>query len=93
MEIGLIIEGIIILALLGYIVFKDYQVGKERRELLTAVLSKNSIEFATATKIVEKEEPKEEVQPEFISQDSLDTDEFVAGLRKTTLEEEDGQSN
>lgn len=84
-----IILGIIILALLGYIVWKDHHFSNERKILLNAALSKTSIEFATANKITEKEEEKvEESLPEFISQDTLDDDEFVAGLRKSIDEEE-----
>lgn len=79
-----IILGLIIFALFGYIIWKDSHFAKERRELLNAVLSKTSIEFATANKITEKvEEPKEEVQSEFIPQDSLSDEEFYDGINKT----------
>lgn len=76
------ILGLIILALLGYIVWKDKHFAKERRELLNAVLSKNAVEFATANQITEKVEEKEEEQPEFILQDNLSDDEFIEGIRK-----------
>ena len=85
-----IILGIIILALLGYIAWKDYHFGRERVTLINAILSKTSIEFATANKITEKqEEPKEEAPPEYISQDGLSDEEFVAGLRKSSSIDEE----
>ncbi len=74
--------GLVILALLGYIVWKDHQIGKERRELLNAVLSKTSIEFATANVITEKQEDKEETPPDFVPQESLSDDEFVEAINK-----------
>lgn len=72
-----IILGLIILALLGYIVFKDHVFAKERRELLNAVLSKTSIEFATANKIMEPEEKKEVEQPEFVPQETVSDEDFA----------------
>lgn len=79
-----IILGIIVLALIGYIVWKDKHYGQERRELLNAVLSKTSIEFATANKIGESvDEKKKEELPDIIDQDQLDQKEFEESIKKT----------
>ena len=81
--------GLIILALFGYTLWKDHHFSKERRELLNAVLSKTSIEFATANKITEKTEPKEEVPSEYISQDSLSDEDFAKSIHKSIDEEDE----
>lgn len=82
-----LILGMIVLALLGYVIWKDHHFSTERRELLNAVLSKNSIEFATANKISEPQEEKpEEPQPDYVSQDGLSDDEFIEAINKNNEE-------
>lgn len=84
-----IILGIVIITLIGYIVWKDSHYGKERRELLNAVLSKTSIEFATANRIDNPEDKVEvvEEEPDEVDQDKQSDEEFFKGIKQMNKEE------
>lgn len=85
-----IILFLVIVALLSYIVVKEYFDKKERKLIMTHLMAKNLQEVIQA-EAVEKIKPTVEEDPEFIPMESVTDDVFFKALKKTSEEEEDGQ--
>lgn len=80
------IEVVIIVALLGYIGYSDFNNRKERKDLINRLIAKDNqelvnLEFADKTKLENKvEEPKEDLV-EVSDLDDKEYDEFVLGKK------------
>lgn len=80
-----IILSAVIVALLAFIYIKDRDHTQDRRQLINAVLSKNSGEFAHAELVVAKPKDKEtKATPgEFVNEIDLSDDDFFDAIKKS----------
>lgn len=78
-----LIFGGIIIILLAFTVVKDREHAKDRRQLITALLSRNSTEFAHAEAVIEVDKDKEPVPAPFVDETSLSDDDFFEAIKKT----------
>lgn len=80
----MIVLAAVIAALLVFIYLRERAFIEERREFMTAFLSKNSIEFSTAESIAKpKKDKKKETQREFVPTNELSDEEFFKAIEKT----------
>jgi hypothetical protein len=78
-----LILGVVILALVGFIAWREKLFVQEKKDLLAAKLSENATEFKILTTPPRKEEKTEEVPSEFVPTSALSDDEFFEVIKKS----------
>lgn len=66
---------------------KDRTIKEERNQFITALLSKDSQEFAIAQKIIEKKPEEPAKPPEFIPETELSDEDFLKNIKKINGQE------
>jgi hypothetical protein len=77
-----LILGIIILALIGFIAWREKHFVSEKQQLMAFKLSETATEFKIVTEAPKKEEPTK-VSSDFIEEQSLSDDEFFEAIKKS----------
>lgn len=71
-----ILLGVIILALLGYIAYLEYQFKKERKDLLRAIMAKNLTEMTIAEGVEKQAKREPQPPPTVVESTELSDEEF-----------------
>jgi hypothetical protein len=77
-----IILGVIILALIGFITWRERHFLDEKRQIMAFKMSDTVTEFRIATEKPKKDE-EAKVPSEFVDEQSLTDDEFFEAIKKT----------
>lgn len=76
-----IMQGVIILSLLGYIVFKELITERERKKLLEMIMSKSLVEFKSVERS-EKNPPEPATHTDLTLLDSASDEQFMMAIKK-----------
>jgi hypothetical protein len=77
-----IILGVVILALIGFVAWREKHFVEEKKQLMAFKLSENAVEFKIATEKPQKVQ-EEEIPSEFIPTNALTDDEFFEAIKKS----------
>lgn len=73
--------GVIILALIGFLAWREKEIRQERKELMTAALTKDPVAYRIAATPPSKE-PEQPAAPEFMPTTEMTDDEFFEAIKK-----------
>ena len=74
--------GIIILALLGYIAYLEYQFKKERKDLIRAIMAKDLTEMTIAESVDKQAKRKLPLPPAVVESTELSDEEFDKHIKE-----------
>ena len=77
-----LVMGVIILALIGFIAWREKETRHERRELMTGALTKDPVEYRIAATTPTKEE-KPQAPAEFMPTTEMSDEEFFEAIKKS----------
>lgn len=78
-----LILGIIILALIAFIAWREQHFSLERKDLIAGVLSKDIHEFRIATTPIDKKKEEPKTPSDLVEEQSLSDEEFFEAIKKS----------